>query len=249
MAPTYRTAGVWGAGKGADLTPAEVDTNFYGHDQRIDNLENNPVMPVEISNINVVGSQLTIALDDGTVYGPYTLPRARMAWRGDWAPSTAYFGNDIFRVAGTGVYMVNEAHTSGSVFDPDELDGSADDALYTLIFSLIPSVSEPETTSAGTYTPVLTDANAYLRFTDAGGTTFDVPDNATVAFPIGTEIHVRQATAGVISFVEGSTAVTINGVAGYANETAGQGAVVTLKKIATDAWDLFGLLALESTAT
>lgn len=74
--PTYRTAGVWGAGKGSNLTPEEVDESFWALVERLVALETNPPAPVEISNIELVGTQLTIYLEDGTEYGPYTVPQA-----------------------------------------------------------------------------------------------------------------------------------------------------------------------------
>ena len=76
MTITYRTAGDWGAGKGANLTPAEVDESFYSVELRLEALENYPPSPVEITNITVSGSQLTFHLSDSTTYGPFTLPRA-----------------------------------------------------------------------------------------------------------------------------------------------------------------------------
>lgn len=79
MTITYRTAGDWGAGKGANLTPAEVDESFYSVELRLEALENYPPSPVEISNVTVSGSQLTFHLSDGGTFGPFTLPRARPA--------------------------------------------------------------------------------------------------------------------------------------------------------------------------
>ncbi|MER9355571.1 hypothetical protein NKI61_20075 [Mesorhizobium sp. M0514] len=62
--------------KGSNLTPDEVDDNFEGHEERITELEDNPPVATGISNITVVGTQMTIYLADATVLGPYTLPQA-----------------------------------------------------------------------------------------------------------------------------------------------------------------------------
>ncbi|RUW79623.1 hypothetical protein [Mesorhizobium sp. M2A.F.Ca.ET.067.02.1.1] len=76
MAITYRTAGAWGAGQGYNLDAAQIDANFYFLDQRVQDLIDNPPQAVGISNITVVGTQMTIYLADATVLGPYTLPQA-----------------------------------------------------------------------------------------------------------------------------------------------------------------------------
>lgn len=185
MTITYRTAGAWGAGKASNLTPVEVDENFYDHEQRIADMEANPPEPNNISNIEVVGTQMTIHIEGGTSFGPFTLPQAN------------------FRPA-------------------------------------IVDTIEPATD--GTYTPVLDDANGYLRCAEA--CIVVLPSDAEVAFPVDTEITWRQTGAGAISF-DGSTDVVVNGMSGFLNQTAGQGSVVTAKKVAADAWDLIGRLALD----
>lgn len=68
-----------------------------------------------------------------------------------------------------------------------------------------------------------------------------VPPNSSVAFPVGTEIHVRQTGAAAVSFVQGS-GVTINYPATQSLDLAERYAVATIKKMATDTWALFGLL-------
>lgn len=75
MVLVYRTAGAWGAGKGANLVPAEIDSNFWDHEQRIDTLETTPPEPNQISNITQTGNTITVHLQDGTSYGPFELPR------------------------------------------------------------------------------------------------------------------------------------------------------------------------------
>ncbi|TIN76786.1 hypothetical protein [Mesorhizobium sp.] len=187
MTVVYRTAGAWGAGQGYNLTALQVDGNFYDLDQRIQAIEDNPPEPVNISNITVTGTQMTIYLEDATVFGPFTLPQAH------------------FR----------------------------------------PSVTA--TVSTTTYDPVLGDANGYKRCTNAAGCAVTVPSNAEVALPVDTEITFRQAGAGAVTF-DAPTDVTLNGLLGYLNQTAFEGATVTLKKVATDEWDLIGLLAEDVTA-
>jgi hypothetical protein len=188
---TFRTDGAWGAGQGYNLTAVQVDMNFWGHEQRLQALEDNPPVPTNISNMTVVGTQWTIYLEDATVFGPFTLPQAN------------------FR----------------------------------------PSVTSTiEENTDGTYVPVLGDANGYKRYAGDADMTVTMPLNADVAYPVDTEITFRQAGDGAIIFHTATDGPTLNGIAGFLDQSGGQGATVTLKKVAADEWDLIGLLAEDVTA-
>lgn len=114
----YRTAGVWGAGKGSNLDPAEVDANFHTLEQALEEIADSPLQPKQIFSIDVTGNQMTITLDDGvTIFGPFTLPTASFKWREAWAPTTSYLANDLF-AAQDGLYFVNRDFTSGATFVP-----------------------------------------------------------------------------------------------------------------------------------
>lgn len=115
---TFRLAGPWGPGKGANLAPSEVDNNFWSVAQAIVDLQNDPAQPVGIENISVSGTQMTITLTDGTVMGPFTLPVLTFRWRGEWQPATAYAELDVFTVTNVGIFMVLLAHVSDTTFDP-----------------------------------------------------------------------------------------------------------------------------------
>lgn len=94
------------------------------------------------------------------------------------------------------------------------------------------------TTVAGTSRTLgLSDALAYLRFTSATAVSVLVPTNAAAAFPIGTQINLRQAAAGQIT-IAGDTGVTVN--TAETLKTRKNGSLVTLVKVATDTWDLLG---------
>lgn len=115
---TYRTndGTRWGAGKGANLTPTEVDRNFWSVHQRLLTIENNPVLPLEIAEITVVGNQMTITLSDGyTTFGPFTLPTAAFDWVGEWTPSTNYAAYTLFTYNDV-LYMTLEALNTGPSF-------------------------------------------------------------------------------------------------------------------------------------
>jgi len=121
----YRTAGAWGAGKGSNLTPAEVDQNFYDLEQAVETLAANPTLPAEIESAEVTdGDQLSFFLSNGDFTAPVTLPSGKPVWREDWLPETEYTTGDLFRaqdpVSGvTGLYYTNRSFESGLAFDPD----------------------------------------------------------------------------------------------------------------------------------
>ncbi|MBX9757201.1 MAG: hypothetical protein K2Y29_00380 [Beijerinckiaceae bacterium] len=109
----------------------------------------------------------------------------------------------------------------------------------------IPRIASSVDVSGATYEPALGDANKYLRFTNAAGCDVTLPDDATVEFPLSTELHVRQAAAGIVT-IGAASGVTINIEAGFDAATSAQGALVTLKKVGPDEWDLFGRLLVTS---
>ena len=51
-------------------------------------------------------------------FGPFTLPVATFVFRGDWAPLTNYFLNDIFFEPSDGLYLVLVDFQSATDFDP-----------------------------------------------------------------------------------------------------------------------------------
>lgn len=125
--PTYRTSDParWGAGKEANLTAGEIDANFWELAERIAGVEGNAPEPNNIASITVVGTQMTIHLQDGTTLGPYTLPSAMIHFRGDWIAGTAYVEMDIVAAPDArGLYLVRRAHTAPAAFDPTATDAS-----------------------------------------------------------------------------------------------------------------------------
>jgi hypothetical protein len=95
------------------------------------------------------------------------------------------------------------------------------------------------TSQTGTaYTAVLADADTYIQFSNASAISFTIPQNSSVAFPVGTVIEIEQAGAGALTVVQG-TGTTVNSRASDLT-LAGQYAVAFLKKVATNTWTLNG---------
>jgi hypothetical protein len=93
-----------------------------------------------------------------------------------------------------------------------------------------------------TYTLVLTDNGKLLTHSNASAITVSVPTNASVAFPVGTQITLAQIGAGkvtVAAVTPGTT--TVNGTPSLGFRA--QYSAATLLKTATDVWLLVGDLA------
>lgn len=91
---------------------------------------------------------------------------------------------------------------------------------------------------SASYTLVLGDAHHYVEMEVSSANTLTVPTNASVAFPIGTEIHVTQLGTGQTT-ISGAVGVTIR-TQGGKDKTTGQYSVATLFKRGTNEWYLYG---------
>jgi hypothetical protein len=88
----------------------------------------------------------------------------------------------------------------------------------------------------GSYTLVLADKDKLVEMSNASANTVTVPTNASVAFPIGTQINILQTGTG--QTLVGGSGVTINGTPGL--KLRAQWSSATLIKRATDTWVLIG---------
>jgi hypothetical protein len=100
--------------------------------------------------------------------------------------------------------------------------------------------------TATTYTFVLTDNGKLVTSSNASAQTLSIPTNASVAFPIGTQINVIQIGAGqvtVSAVTSGTTTVLSNAATAAAPKTRNQYAALTAIKVATDTWYVIGDIA------
>jgi hypothetical protein len=93
---------------------------------------------------------------------------------------------------------------------------------------------------AGSYTFVLSDKDKMVESTSIGAVVFTVPTNLSVAFPIGTQIHILQTNFGQIT-VSPASGVSVVGNPGL--KTRGGWSSATLIKRSTDGWALIGDLS------
>lgn len=97
------------------------------------------------------------------------------------------------------------------------------------------------------FAPELADAGGFFVCTHSSGCLVRIPEHASVAFPIGTELHFCQDSNGSVVLVgqDSDTNVSVEAPLGYEPLTALDGAVITAKKIAANRWKVFGLVAAE----
>ena len=142
MTQTYRTDDFarWGAGQGFNLSPQQVDINFWDLIQRMIAQEARPDPSAGIAYFEIVGVMMFVHMTDGSVLGPYELPIATFRDRGPWTPSTVYSKMDTFNING-GLYVVIFDHTSGTTFNPGANDGAGHD--YYQLMMQTPGSSLP----------------------------------------------------------------------------------------------------------
>lgn len=109
----------------------------------------------------------------------------------------------------------------------------------------VPAAPEPTpqyapvvTKSAAAQTSLLTDADAYLRFTNAAASTYTIAPQSSVAWPDNAEITIRRAANGNLTLVPG-TDVTLNPPSGGTLALTNN-MTVTLKRVASNVWDVIG---------
>lgn len=93
-----------------------------------------------------------------------------------------------------------------------------------------------------TYTLVAGDAAKIVSMNNASANTLTVPTNASVAFPVGTQILVYQKGAGQTTISPVSGTVNIRSQ-GSKLKVTGQYGLAGIVKIATDEWIAFGNLS------
>lgn len=84
----------------------------------------------------------------------------------------------------------------------------------------------------------LTDAGAYIRHTNASASTVTIPPQSSMAWLADTEIHIRRAAGGNLTLTPGS-GVTLNAPSG-GTLVMTNAMSVTLKRVASDVWDVIG---------
>lgn len=107
------------------------------------------------------------------------------------------------------------------------------------IVDLISTKVLVSTISGTSHNMLAADAGTYMRFTNAAAKTLTVQDDSDEALESDTEYNGRNVGAGDLTIVE-DTSVTVNVPFG-GTLVVPEGGTFTLKRVATDEFDLFGV--------
>jgi hypothetical protein len=97
-----------------------------------------------------------------------------------------------------------------------------------------------------TYTTVLNDNGQVITMNNASANTLSIPTNASVAYPIGTQINVLQIGAGqttIQAVTSGTTSILSTGASAAAPKIRARYGMATCIKAATDLWYVVGDIA------
>jgi hypothetical protein len=109
------------------------------------------------------------------------------------------------------------------------------DANTLVPIAQVPGFVSVNTQTGTTYTLALADAGKLVTLDNALAVTVTVPLNATAAFAVGSVVAVAQLGAGTTTVV-GAAGVTVNGVDAGSLAVSAQYGMLSLAKIAADAW-------------
>lgn len=160
--------------------------------------------------------------------------------------SLSYIGNegDITGVtAGTGL---SGGGSSGTVTVSIDTSVTADlSTAQTLTNKTLtdPKINLAFDAETASYTAVLANNGQVVTMSNASANTFSIPTNASVAFPIGTQINVLQIGAGqttIQAVTSGTTSVLSTGATAAAPKLRVQYSMATCIKAATDTWYVVG---------
>jgi hypothetical protein len=129
-------------------------------------------------------------------------------------------------------YPLSEAYIDGDVLTAANVN-SITEGVNDIAFGVF------NAQTGTSYTLALTDVAKVVTLTNAAAITLTVPTDASVAFPVGTQILLYQGGAGAVT-IAGDVGVDVRNQAGL--EMGGQYAVAGLLKLATDEWVAFGNL-------
>jgi hypothetical protein len=109
-----------------------------------------------------------------------------------------------------------------------------------------PKVNLAFDAETASYTAVLANNGQVVTMDNASANTFSIPTNASVAFPIGTQLNILQIGAGqttIQAVTSGTTTILSTGATAAAPKIRARYGMATCIKSATDTWYVVGDIA------
>ena len=163
--------------------------------------------------------------------------------------SLPYLNNDGDITGVTASTGLSGGGTSGTVTVSIDTSVTADlTTAQTLTNKTLtdPKINLAFDAETASYTAVLANNGQVVTMNNASANTFSIPTNASVAFPIGTQLNVLQIGAGqttIQAVTSGTTTIQSTGATAAAPKLRVRYSAATCLKAGTDLWYVFGDIA------
>ena len=168
--------------------------------------------------------------------------------------SLAYTGTDgdiTAVVAGTGLSGGSTSGSATLAIDTSVVVDKTTAQTLTNKTLTTPTLDDPKINLAfdaetASYTGVLANNGQVVTMNNASANTFSIPTNASVAYPVGTQINVLQIGAGqttIQAVTSGTTAILSTAATAAAPKIRARYGMATCIKAATDTWYVVGDIA------
>jgi hypothetical protein len=218
-------------------------------------IDNNAVLSETVLGPSVVSSSLTSvgtitagtwqAAPIASAYIDSSIARlASPTFTGTPSAPTAAANTNTTQIATTAFVLSQSSSIqplmNGEVATGTSFKYSREDHVHPVDTSRAP-VYLPISSKFSSYTLALVDAGSMVRMSSESDTTISVPNNSSVAFPIGTRIEIFRSGVGEVS-VSAESGVTINSENGKLSISS-QWQTAILTKYLTNTWLLAGTLS------
>jgi len=199
------------------------------------------VVSIEGNNILVSGGTLGTP-SGGTLTNATGLPIAGLV--ASTATALGVGSIELGHATDTTIARVSAGVISVEGVTVDTISAANSLSNKTLVTPVITQATAAPTFTTNVYTLVVGDAGKFLlasNSTTAG--TINIPTNASVAFAIGTQIHIMQTGTGqltVTATTPGTTGILSNGATAASPKMRTAYSTATLLKTNTDTWYVFG---------
>ena len=131
--------------------------------------------------------------------------------------------------------------TTGALTSTASLSVTGNTATITSANYSIGYLNIPQVSLAANATAALTDSGKHFYSTTAGNLQITIPDNANVAFPVGTALSlVVQAAGNVLVVTQAGTTLYFAGNSTAGNRVVSTYGMATIMKVATNTWFING---------